>query len=81
MKNKKLIEISTYIDGIKKNAFNDITHIQNNVLNKNPNTSKFISHYFFDAKWLVIPWVAIALVGTAAAFVVGFKKCIWSSNS
>ncbi len=31
-------------------------------------------YFFFDAKWLVIPWVAIALVGTAAAFVVGFKN-------
>ncbi|PBQ31392.1 multidrug transporter [Sphingobacteriaceae bacterium] len=31
-------------------------------------------YYFFNIKWLVIPWVAIALVGTAAAFVVGFKN-------
>ncbi len=31
-------------------------------------------YYFFDIKWLVIPWVAIALVGTAAAFLVGFKN-------
>jgi ion channel-forming bestrophin family protein len=31
-------------------------------------------YYFFDIKWLVIPWVAIGLVGTAAAFVVGFKN-------
>lgn len=31
-------------------------------------------YYFFEVKWLVIPWVAIALVGTAAAFVVGFKN-------
>lgn len=31
-------------------------------------------YYFFDIKWLVIPWVAIALVGTAAAFIVGFKN-------
>lgn len=31
-------------------------------------------YFFFDVKWLVIPWVAIALVGTAAAFVVGFKN-------
>ena len=30
--------------------------------------------YFFGVKWLVIPWVAIALVGTATAFVVGFKN-------
>lgn len=31
-------------------------------------------YYFFDIKWLVIPWVAIALIGTAAAFLVGFKN-------
>jgi putative membrane protein len=31
-------------------------------------------YYFFDVKWLVIPWVAIGLVGTAAAFIVGFKN-------
>src|SRR6187402_1093550 len=31
-------------------------------------------YYFFEVRWLVIPWVAIALVGTAAAFVVGFKN-------
>ncbi len=31
-------------------------------------------YYFFEVKWLVIPWVAIGLVGTAAAFLVGFKN-------
>lgn len=31
-------------------------------------------YYFFEVRWLVIPWVAIALIGTAAAFVVGFKN-------
>lgn len=31
-------------------------------------------YYFFEIKWLVIPWVAIGLVGTAAAFLVGFKN-------
>jgi putative membrane protein len=31
-------------------------------------------YYFFDARWFIIPWVAIALIGTAAAFVVGFKN-------
>ena len=31
-------------------------------------------YYFFNVRWLVIPWVAIALIGTAAAFVVGFKN-------
>ena len=33
-----------------------------------------ILYYFFNIKWLVIPWVAIALVGTATAFIVGFKN-------
>jgi len=28
----------------------------------------------FDLKWLAIPWVPIALVGTAAAFIVGFRN-------
>jgi putative membrane protein len=28
----------------------------------------------FDLKWLAIPWVPVALVGTAAAFIVGFKN-------
>lgn len=31
-------------------------------------------YFFFDIRWLVIPWVAIALIGTAAAFLVGFKN-------
>ena len=31
-------------------------------------------YYFFDIKWMVIPWVAIALIGTATAFIVGFKN-------
>lgn len=31
-------------------------------------------YYFFEIKWLVLPWVAIGLVGTAAAFLVGFKN-------
>lgn len=31
-------------------------------------------YYFLDVRWLVIPWVAIGLVGTAAAFLVGFKN-------
>lgn len=30
--------------------------------------------YFLDWKWLGIPWVPIALVGTAAAFIVGFRN-------
>jgi putative membrane protein len=31
-------------------------------------------YYFFNFKWLIIPWVAIGLVGTAAAFLIGFKN-------
>jgi putative membrane protein len=27
-----------------------------------------------DCKWLAIPWVPVALIGTAAAFIVGFKN-------
>jgi putative membrane protein len=30
--------------------------------------------YFFDWKWIAIPWVPIALIGTAAAFIVGFRN-------
>jgi len=40
--------ISDYIDNIKKWAYKDVVHIQNNVLNKNPYTSEFIHNYFFD---------------------------------
>ncbi len=29
---------------------------------------------FLDWKWLALPWVPIALVGTAAAFIVGFRN-------
>ena len=29
---------------------------------------------FFDLTWLAIPWLPIALLGTAVAFVVGFKN-------
>jgi putative membrane protein len=28
----------------------------------------------FDLKWIAIPWVPVALVGTAAAFIIGFKN-------
>lgn len=31
-------------------------------------------YYFLNIKWLVIPWVAIGLIGTAAAFLIGFKN-------
>ena len=37
-----LNNISVYIDNIKKWAYEDIAHVQNNVLNKNPYTSEFI---------------------------------------
>lgn len=30
--------------------------------------------YFFDLKWLAIPWVPVALLGTATAFISGFKN-------
>ena len=42
MKNIKLIEVSNYLERIKKYAYKDIAHIENHVLNKNPYTSKFI---------------------------------------
>lgn len=31
-------------------------------------------NYFLNVKWIIIPWVAIGLVGTAAAFLIGFKN-------
>lgn len=31
-------------------------------------------NYFLNIKWIIIPWVAIGLVGTAAAFLIGFKN-------
>lgn len=33
-----------------------------------------VLYAYFDLKWIAIPWVPIALVGTAAAFIVGFKN-------
>lgn len=33
-----------------------------------------ILFYFLDWKWLAIPWVPVALLGTAAAFISGFKN-------
>lgn len=30
--------------------------------------------YFLDLKWLAIPWVPVALLGTATAFISGFKN-------
>ncbi|MCF8714262.1 multidrug transporter [Joostella atrarenae] len=39
----------------------------------------------FDIKWIALPWVPIALIGTAAAFIVGFKNTqtynrLWESR-
>ena len=48
MKNKKLIEISNYLDRIKKYAYKDIAHIENQVLSKNPYASKFIQNSLSD---------------------------------
>ena len=31
-------------------------------------------NYFFGFTWVILPWVAIGLVGTAAAFLIGFKN-------
>jgi putative membrane protein len=33
-----------------------------------------VLYQVFDAKWLAIPWTVVALVGTATAFIVGFKN-------
>jgi putative membrane protein len=33
-----------------------------------------ILYEYFELKWIAIPWVPIALIGTAAAFIVGFKN-------
>lgn len=33
-----------------------------------------VLYQVFDLKWISIPWVPVALVGTAAAFIVGFKN-------
>ncbi|WP_282637845.1 bestrophin family protein [Sphingobacterium thalpophilum] len=30
--------------------------------------------YFFDLTWLAIPWVPVALIGTATAFISGFRN-------
>ncbi|MGB0837374.1 MAG: bestrophin family ion channel [Flavobacteriaceae bacterium] len=35
----------------------------------------WVSLYFFlDLQWLRIPWTAIALIGTAVSFVIGFQN-------
>jgi putative membrane protein len=33
-----------------------------------------VLYYFFELKWLAIPWVPVALVGTATAFIAGFRN-------
>jgi putative membrane protein len=33
-----------------------------------------VLYRLFDLKWLVIPWPVVALLGTATAFIVGFKN-------
>lgn len=33
-----------------------------------------VLYHVFNCDWLTIPWVPVALVGTAAAFIVGFKN-------
>jgi len=33
-----------------------------------------VLYQVFDIKWLTIPWPVVALLGTATAFVVGFKN-------
>ena len=48
MKNIKLIEVSNYLDRIKKYAYKDIAHIENQVLSKNPYASKFIQNSLSD---------------------------------
>jgi len=35
-----------------------------------------IFYQVFDLFWLAIPWVPVALVGTAASFIVGFKNIL-----
>lgn len=33
-----------------------------------------ILYQYFDLKWIAIPWTVVALLGTATAFIVGFKN-------
>lgn len=33
-----------------------------------------ISYSLLECKWLIVPWLPIALIGTAVAFVIGFKN-------
>ncbi len=50
MKHTNLNVISDYIDNIKKCAYKDVAHMENNVLNKNPYTSNLIHNYFFETQ-------------------------------
>ncbi|MDX2049049.1 MAG: bestrophin family ion channel [Chitinophagaceae bacterium] len=38
------------------------------------NTIPIVLYQVFDWKWLFIPWQVVALLGTATAFIVGFKN-------
>src|SRR5687768_8429776 len=38
------------------------------------NLTVIILYEFVGWKWIAIPWVPIALIGTAAAFITGFKN-------
>jgi putative membrane protein len=33
-----------------------------------------ILYLYFDIKWIAIPWTVVALLGTATAFIIGFKN-------
>ncbi|MFM9984538.1 MAG: bestrophin family protein [Flavobacteriales bacterium] len=33
-----------------------------------------VLYIFFDLEWIALPWVPVALIGTAAAFIIGFKN-------
>jgi putative membrane protein len=33
-----------------------------------------VLYQVFDVKWLSVPWPVVALLGTATAFIVGFKN-------
>lgn len=37
-------------------------------------TIPVLLYYFLEIKWIAIPWVPVALIGTAAAFVAGFRN-------
>lgn len=37
-------------------------------------TIPVVLYQFLGIKWLVVPWVVVALLGTATAFIVGFKN-------